>query len=565
MVKIADVLAQRRLESSPCVAHVSQTQPTRVLSYRNAWKSLKEHEKWLNDVLLLSEEPNSTDDDVVLAYLSSNSTDMMISMLASASSTSVAVALLNTRWTPSEMAAVLQTSPSRSNRTILLYSAEFREKALETQSILQHATQLLELPLLSTKYLNIYKSDGSREIMTASDEEIDAQIRTSAGMDSNNQDDDALLVFTSGTTSGSKGVRLSHAALWIQALAKLQSPCRYSSSTHMLANTVPLFHVGGLSSTLALWLAGGTWMIPTGKTAKGFGPATVLKLVSHPVVPTNTLVVVPAMLHSLLQQVDQSRSSTYPAVELILIGGQSASHDMLTRLRRIFPNARLVQTYACTEAASSMTFHEPTTSNNQALPIAGDCVGIPPPHVQLQLVQRNEETGQETIVKEPYQVGILATRGPHVMNGYWKRGASLTAATTNKWFLTNDLGFRDDFGCYYFCGRGKDVIRTGGETVIALEVERVLLQQSSGRISECAVFALPDDRFGEAVCAAIVMKAHQPPLSLQDIRNRYCQSLAGYKRPRRVFLVDALPRNSSGKVLKYKLADQFTAPTRSKL
>jgi acyl-CoA synthetase (AMP-forming)/AMP-acid ligase II len=289
----------------------------------------------------------------------------------------------------------------------------------------------------------------------------------------------------------------------------------------------------------------------------------VLKLAAHSVFPTNTLVVVPAMLHALLQQA--SGSSSYPAVELILIGGQSASDDMLTTLRQVFPNARLVQTYACTEAASSMTFHEPSfADDDQPLPIAGDCVGQPPPHVKLQLVHRAEGTGQVTIVNEPYQVGILATSGPHVMNGYWKRG-SQSPPSKRKWFLTNDLGFRCGGGRYYFCGRGKDVIRTGGETVIALEVERVLLHHS-GIISECAVFALPDDRFGEAVCVAIVMKAHTPPpLSLQDIRNRYCQSLAGYKRPRRLFFVDTLPRNSSGKVLKYKLVQQFTAPTTSKL
>jgi len=259
------------------------------------------------------------------------------------------------------------------------------------------------------------------------------------------------------------------------------------------------------------------------------------------------------MLHALIQIVQQREQVVYPQAELILIGGQSASQDMMDNLGKIFPCARLVQTYACTEAASSMTFHEPTIFLPEP-PIAGDCVGLPPPHVQLQLVKRTDST---TIITEPYTVGILATSGPHVMTGYWKRNCSSTKnqQQPTSCFVTNDLGFRDPQGLFYFCGRSKDVIRTGGETVIALEVERVLLQHDS--IDECAVFGLPDVKFGETVCAAIVSSRQ---LSLDDIRQHHCHGLASYKRPRRLFAMSELPRNSSGKVLKFQLVQQFQTP-----
>ena len=542
MVKISDVLEQRQSDSSPCVAHVSNHRSiTKVLTYRDAWLVLKEHQSWLERLL----PPLS--EDTVIAYLSSNSTDMMISLLAAANQ-KAKVALLNTRWTSSEMAAVLQ---SATGSTIILYSNELRGKAFETKTKLQHAAVLVEIPYLADPYLTESWSTSSHE-ESPTNESIDKQIQTASSAPSS--DDDALLVFTSGTTSGSKGVRLSHRALLVQALAKLRDPCRYNRTTRMLSTTVPLFHVGGLSSTLAVWLAGGTLMVPAADGIKsGFDPSIVLDMISHPHVPTNTLVVVPAMLHALIQIVQQREQVVYPQAELILIGGQSASQDMIDNLGKIFPRARLVQTYACTEAASSMTFHEPTIFLPEP-PIAGDCVGLPPPHVQLQLVERTDST---TIITEPYTVGILATSGPHVMTGYWKRNCSSTKnqQQPKSCFVTNDLGFRDPQGLFYFCGRSKDVIRTGGETVIALEVERVLLQHDS--IDECAVFGLPDVKFGETVCAAIVSSRQ---LSLDNIRQHHCHGLASYKRPRRLFAMSELPRNSSGKVLKFQLVQQFQTP-----
>jgi acyl-CoA synthetase (AMP-forming)/AMP-acid ligase II len=367
---------------------------------------------------------------------------------------------------------------------------------------------------------------------------------------------DAVIVFTSGTTSSSKGVRLSHRALWIQALAKLQPPCEYSRQTRMLASTVPLFHVGGLSSTLAVLMAGGTWV----SGEHSFDPKSVLQsLGSNNTLPVNTLVVVPAMLHSLMQ--NTSPTDSYESVQLILIGGQSASPDTVRRIASVFPNARLVQTYACTEAASSLTFLQldPNEETTMTLPngsSSGDCVGSAPPHLELVLVKKNSQ-GRVELVDSPFQVGIFATRGPHIMNGYWKRNQEINPIKhlQDGWYLTNDLGFRDKVGRYYFCGRTKDVIRTGGETVIASEVERVLKDHPC--IIESAVFAVPDERFGEAVGAAIVGRDGDS-LTLSQVRE-YCaqHGLAGYKKPRRVFWVDKLPRNSSGKVLKMKLMEQF--------
>jgi acyl-CoA synthetase (AMP-forming)/AMP-acid ligase II len=235
---------------------------------------------------------------------------------------------------------------------------------------------------------------------------------------------------------------------------------------------------------------------------------------------------------------------------------------MLKQLENVFPNARIVQTYACTEAASSMTFLEikPTTRMSVSLPDAGptgDCVGVPPAHVELGLFCLTE-SHERIQIRTAFQVGIFGTRGPHVMNGYWYRDQQIMSQPKNDWMLTHDLGFMDESGQFFFCGRSKDVIRSGGETVSASEVERILLQHKS--IAETAVFALPEERFGETVCAAVVPSQDcELPLTLARVR-QHCtrQGLASYKCPRRLYLLKELPRNSSGKVLKFRLVERYS-------
>lgn len=576
-MKLSGILKASALHfgNDPCAAV-----GTCILTYESAWQVLLEHEAWLKQYVTC--QNTASRQNIVVAYVSGNSIDFLLSILAcmNLSNDNITVALLNTRWTPSEMAASLQTNDPFA-KTILLYGSGYEDVAQKASALFSHESCAFAIPTLSEK--KIARSLPSLSDATIHycipDKEIDSIIQEVSDKQEGNED--AVIVFTSGTTSGSKGVRLSHKALYIQALAKLRQPCQYSRTTRMLASTVPLFHVGGLSSTLSVLLAGGTWILPsTLTTGSGFDPSSALQSLSSPILPVNTLVVVPAMLHSILEQIPNDGCS-YESVRLLLIGGQSASPETLRLVQRVFFNACIVQTFACTEAASSLTFLKVNADPTVSLPPAiddrtsGDCVGVPPPHVELTLIDKDKNKQIDSAeVKQPYQVGILATRGPHVMNGYWKRdddvsNHSTTTQSRDSWYLTNDLGFRDEVGQYYFCGRTKDIIRTGGETVIALEVERVLLKHAD--IRECAVFALPDNRFGEAVCAAVVCSRNEPPLSLSDVRS-FCtqQGLSGYKKPRRVYFVKELPRNSSGKVLKHKLVDRFRSelpiePLRSKL
>ena len=171
----------------------------------------------------------------------------------------------------------------------------------------------------------------------------------------------------------------------------------------------------------------------------------------------------------------------------------------------------------------------------------------------------------------PGTIGAIATTGPHVMNGYWTRGY-VECKNDNKRrkerLVMHDLGYLDKDNRLHFCGRSNDVIRTGGESVFAMEVESVLIQHPN--IDDVAVFALPHERFGECVSMAVILKSPVTSkctmIDVQKYRD-FCfeKDLSGYKRPVIGFQVNEFPRNSSGKVIKRALVKVCSAQMKSKL
>ena len=641
------------------------------------------------------QKTTTTNTSTVIAYIADNALpDFFFSVLAATDwnldhteteDDVIPILLLNTRWTTAEMVTVLQPSlSSHLSRTLLLYGPGYQTRAVtvaqELLSLLRQQQQHGSSPTNDTNsnhHVVCYKPipefvsllcntlsiispsfpvDGANRNIQ-NDEKYDSFRKRLQEQqhhnDKNNYKNNyqemnrtALILFTSGTTTGVKGVQLSHRALLIQAWAKLRDPCSFHSHTRVVASCVPFFHVGGLVNLLAVWLAGGTLLfrnhggrggedIRGGGRGGGFDPKFVWNSIHHTHCNCNTLVVVPAMIHTLQQQQqsianknDTNKSNNKnnnQSVELVLLGGQSASPSTIEFLVQSFPQARIVQTYACTEAASSLTYLDVTmrerttgqrggiiTSNTRTrddqsmVDVPGDCVGKPPSHVEIALLpmmndhqdkddDKSRERRTTKPLAQPWQVGLIATKGPHLMNGYWKR-STITASSSscspksivnpsslsswydpNNWFVTNDLGVQDRNGSLWFCGRASDTIRTGGETVLAQEVERILQQHS--RIAEVAVFPIPNDRYGEIVtCAIVLTTAHSQNtatttttiptsitrttsdnienelLSMNQLRT-WCKEhgLAGYKCPRQVIFVPTLPRNSMGKVLKAQL------------
>jgi len=631
------------------------------LTYKQCFEIINEHERWLVSTIhtqlqsYIHDATNKNSSiklndfevkDVIIGYLSNNEPDLLLSMLAcinlttttSEDSTKVLPAMINARWTPKEIMKALSPSASSAERngthhvTIVLYGEGYEQTAKQAVQLMNtkhHYAVAVEIPTLSDRY---YTSTSVSVVSDSLQQTTPNSQQTTQHESLNNKstqisNSTAILLFTSGTSSpnGAKGVCLSHKSLYIQSQAKTQYPCNYNKDTYMIATTVPWFHVGGLSSVLAVMFAGGMLVFPpqddedvcrgvngtVKKERKGFQPQNILQSIQpkdstmnlSANISANTLVVVPAMLHSIVEYHNKLSShqptipANYPNIKLILVGGQSIGSGKLYKsIRNLFPKARIVQTYACTEAGSSITFEDLGYWNgvsstgksvdymlerkevndgsdvNDEMMDGATCVGLPPSHIEIGIFNTEQvalpNASNSTRKQLPNgQMGIIGTCGTHTMSGYWNRGDQSSNKKSqqneNEWMLTNDLGYIHPItDKLYFCGRANDVIRTGGESVLATEVERVIGMYDG--IEECAVFALPDVKFGEAVCVAVVLSSSAASASenvvVEDDQMKhklraYCskQQLAGFKQPRRVFHMKSLPRNSSGKVLKHEI------------
>jgi malonyl-CoA/methylmalonyl-CoA synthetase len=157
------------------------------------------------------------------------------------------------------------------------------------------------------------------------------------------------------------------------------------------------------------------------------------------------------------------------------------------------------------------------------------------------------------------ELGEIEVRGPHVFSGYWNQPKA-TAESFDQdgvWFRTGDLGLRDKDGYFHITGRARELIISGGFNVYPREVEEVLATHPG--VAEVAVLGLPDPDFGEQVVAVVVPAAGQPPPQAQALVDWCKDRLASFKKPRRVELVDALPRNALGKVQKHVLRERLSA------
>ena len=626
--------------------------PLRQLSYGKAIECFHHHVRYLYEVCSKIDKSVMVGPESpwVIAYLSHNSIDYMLSTLAVCSDKSVVMngpqilpVLLPTKWTVPEIVQILQLPHDGAAVTILLHDTALQAVAQQVQQKLvrlQHAhiVNCIPLPTYAHDWI-LQRKPPSDNKMSQLPPSSDLLPKSSTNLSCRSFDstqlsaDDAVILFTSGTTSGQPlGVRLNHRAIYVQSCAKR---FLFDGTTRLMCHTVPFYHVGGLSNYLAVWVAGGTLVQPLQRNqynpvaqASSFDAKIIFQCWSrNSNLAPNSLVVVPAMLDMMQHyyyNTKETAGCVFPQVQCILIGGQSASSEILHFLRRIFPNAQLVQTYASTETSSSITFrnvtrdpasfsspsastfvsegndsakslrtleiggpiqNQPSKNDPLHLSSLGQCVGRPPAHVELFLWKEDHEKADDRaestatdmgrtpslVIQTPFTPGVIVTRGPHVMNGYWSDRGRLRSTSPSEdrllrtgFFVTNDIGFWDTQGALYYLGRRTDTIRTGAETVWCTEVEQVV--QEHPRVVECAVFGISDARFGEAVCCAVVLPPEAPDgiphwerEALEELR-AWCRhrGLAGYKCPRHLLIrTAALPRNANGKVLKYQLQEQL--------
>ncbi|MBO2457944.1 long-chain-fatty-acid--CoA ligase [Actinomadura violacea] len=345
--------------------------------------------------------------------------------------------------------------------------------------------------------------------------------------------DVAFLFYTSGTTGRPKGVQLANRNI----AANLAKPAPWTIGP---GDTVfvpaPTFHVSG-SGWLFLCLGVGAHAL----YVRDIVPADVLRLLESERV-THALVV-PALLqmlvrHPVAQEIDFSRLRT------LIYGGSPIAPAVLVEARELL-GCDLVQGYGLTETCGPITFlgpadHAPGAPEHR-LASAGRAVE------GVELSVRDPATGEPLPAGD---VGEIWTRSDMVMAGYRNRPAEQDAAMTpDGWFRTGDAGYLDADGYLFVTDRVKDMIVSGGENVYPVEVENVLMNHPA--IADAAVIGVPHERWGETVKALVVARGGPPA---PDEVIAYCRErLAHYKCPTSVDVVDDLPRNPSGKILKRDL------------
>uniref|UniRef100_M1BWL1 Acyl-activating enzyme 14 n=1 Tax=Solanum tuberosum TaxID=4113 RepID=M1BWL1_SOLTU len=301
------------------------------------------------------------------------------------------------------------------------------------------------------------------------------------------------------TTGRPKGVTLSHSALVVQSLAKIAIVGYGEDDVYL--HTAPLCHIGGISSALALLMAGGCHILLPKFEAK----LAVESIDQHSV---TSLITVPAMMTDLISFYRTKHISVgSKSVKKVLNGAGGLSSGLIKNAIEIFPRAKLLSAYGMTEACSSLTFmtlydparesciqHSYANSSNLAHKPDGICVGKPAPHIEIRIA------GDDLSC-----IGRILTRGPHLMLGYWGQMPSNNSSPTDEcWLDTGDIGHIDDCGNIWLVGRLKGRIKSGGENVYPEEVEAVLLQHPG--ISASVVIGLPDSRLTEMVVACIRLK-----------------------------------------------------------
>ncbi|WP_053753422.1 acyl-CoA synthetase [Streptomyces sp. MMG1533] len=345
-------------------------------------------------------------------------------------------------------------------------------------------------------------------------------------------DDLQRLMYTSGTTSRPKGVRITYGNLQAKNLAHIVHFGLTAADTTLVCG--PLYHVGGLDMpALATLYAGGGVVLQ-----RKFDPVGALHAIQKHRV-TNVWLA-PAMVNAVLEVPDRDTYDT-TSVRFILGGGEKTPEPVLRRIMTAFPNAWFADAYGLTETVSGDTFLD----REHALSKLGS-VGRPVPHTRVRIV---DDTGKEVPAGE---LGEITLRGPKVFAGYWRDEKATAAALKEGWFHTGDIGHLDEDGFLFIDDRKKDMIVSGGENIATPEVERVLYEHPS--VLEAAVVGLQHPRWGEVPRAFVVFRpgTSAGPEELRD----FCRArLAKFKVPVRFDVVDELPRTPSGKVLKRTLRD----------
>jgi acyl-CoA synthetase (AMP-forming)/AMP-acid ligase II len=347
----------------------------------------------------------------------------------------------------------------------------------------------------------------------------------------------ALLGYTSGTTAAPKGVPITHGALmnWFRAAATEPSVNWDSNDVGLMV--MPNFHLAGTLVSLPALYYGASLA-----TLSAFDPAAfIFAVAAHR--PTVTCLVPTAM--QMLLDYKSGRPTDFSSLRRILYAGSPIGQHTLQQGLDTF-GCDFVQFYGTTETFI-ITLLRPEQHRLDDPGLLKSC-GQPMPGVELRIVDAN---GRDVPAGE---AGEVLVRSPWMFSGYWNKPDATATAITHGWYHTGDAGIRDEDGNLFLVDRLKDMIVSGGENIYSAEVERALAAHPS--VESAAVVGAPDEKWGERVVAFVVRRP-DASVDVSDLVSHCRGLIAGYKVPKEIHLMDALPHTASGKVQKAALRQQL--------
>ncbi|HIF72712.1 MAG TPA: long-chain-fatty-acid--CoA ligase [Dehalococcoidia bacterium] len=456
------------------------------------------------------------------AILSNNSVEYVY-LYYGASKAGVVLVTLNYRLVPSEWTYIINDAGAE----MLFVSRQYQDQIDDIKDELESVKQLVVV-------------GGKSKLGWTDFHDWITDQSTSPPELTISSDDDALQMYTSGTTGLPKGAVLSHNNLTAN-LAQSAPAIEFQPNDRVLI-VMPLYHVAAAWFVFSAIHRGASLYIQ-----EDFVPAETVRALDEDGI--QCVVLAPSLIQICLQTVPDIAQRSYPDLRLMVWGASPIAADTLRQALDAF-KCEFVEAYGMTELSPIIT----TMSYADHLRAMAGSPGL------IESAGRAITGTEIRIVDEddiPVANGVMGeivVRGPQVMKGYWNKPEATAEAIRDGWMHTGDAGTLDDEGYLYIQDRIKDMIVSGGENVYPGVVEKVLFKHPA--IADAAVIGVPDEQWGETVKAVVVLGDGQS-VSEDEVIDFCRDQMGGFQRPRSVDFIDELPRNSSGKVLKRELREPY--------
>jgi acyl-CoA synthetase (AMP-forming)/AMP-acid ligase II len=427
-------------------------------------------------------------------------------------------AVVNFRLAPAEIAYVINDAKAR----VLFVGPEFAQAVEALRPSLPTLERVIRVGGAEDEYEGWLDAEGPDATIYPAD-----------------PDHCFLQLYTSGTTGFPKGAMLTHRGMLAHA-QHLSARQSYQTDSRVQV-AMPLFHVGGTSTAFVALAAGARVVL-----MRTPDPAAALQMLETEKI-THTFFV-PSLM-AVMNQVPGAASRDYSSLEVLCYGASPMPLPVLRASLALFPGV-LYQVYGMTEQSGAVSLLGPEDHADPAVAHRLVSAGKPIPGVEIEI--RDPATGERLPTGTP---GELWVRSDQRMGGYWgKPEATAAAITADGWLRSGDGGHMDADGYVYVTDRIKDLIISGGENIYPAEIERVLAEHPA--IQDVAVIGVPDERWGE-VPKAVVVTRRGATIDPQEVVAWCRERIAAFKCPKSIDVVDALPRNPTGKILKKELRKPY--------